>query len=392
MVQPNHRKLIIHLEYRGGENVQWPTKDDITQTLVTNIVGSDKTFNDLSNQWAIKFLILGLREAIYMILVVFKVAYDQFTVLGAKGSRLDELGYEYGVDRKGSTYAIHTVTLNKSSNVTSDTPIPDGFLLTTTPVGTNPPIKFTVIAGQNKSIPTGSSFVTGVQVQCTQAGEIGNVANGTINLVAQAGLDSVSDSVLIQHGTEIEDAEAYRARILERKRNPQRGGVPLDWKIWAESVEGVVSATVFPRNRGNGTIDIMITSADGVPSQNLLDSVQSFIDSQTPADISDGGVLVIAPTPIAIDVTLSNCIWRDGYSVTNGVPIIQTAIKDYLNIKANKDRIIRYLDLITVAKSAYDEIDPSKQPILIDFTMTTPTVNRALVSQEMSVPGTISIS
>jgi uncharacterized phage protein gp47/JayE len=372
--------------------VNWPTKDEITQTLVTNMIGDGKTINDLSNQWVSKFLILGLREAIYMIMVVFKVAYDQLTTVGAKDDKLDELGYEYGVDRKQATYAIHTVTFNKSSPVSQDTPIPDDFLVTTTPIGKNPPVQFKVVGGQNKLIAAGTSSVSGVQVKCTQAGEIGNVPAGSINLIAQAGIDYVTDSLLYQSGTEKEDNDTYRARIQERKRNPERGGTPTDWEIWAESVEGVATATVFPRNRGNGTVDIMITGPDGLPSQSLIDSVQSYLDSKTPADIADGGIQVMAPTPVAIDVTLSNCLWRDGYSATNGSPILTAAINDYINVDANKDRIIRVMDLIAIAKNTYDSIDPTMQPILIDFNLEQPTANRVLVSQEMSVPGVITIS
>lgn len=370
----------------------WPTKDEITQTLVNNIVGPGKTIEDLANQWVMKHLIVALREAIYILVVIIKAVYDQLTAVGALDDKLDEMGYEYGVDRKQATKAIHTVTLRKSSPVSVDTPVPDGFLLTTTSAGNDPPVQFRVVAGQSKLIPVGSSFVTNVQVECTEEGEIGNVPNGAINLVAQAGFDSVTDSVLYQPGTEKEDDETYRARILDRKRNPERGGVPMDYKIWAESVEGVVSATPFPRNRGNGTVDILISGPNGIPDQALIDKVQAYIDTKTPADIADGGVLVIAPTGAAVDVTLTGCEWREGYDLASGTPIVETALKDYINVQANLDRVVRVMDLIAAAKGAYDLDDPDKKPVLLDFVMAAPVENRVLANTEMSLPGTISIS
>jgi len=370
----------------------WPTKDEITQTLVNDIVGSNKTIQDLANQWVIKHLIVGLREAIYILVVVIKMVYDQLTAIGAKEDKLDEMGYEYGVDRKLAAKSIHTVTLHKSAPVVADLLVPDDFLLTTTPVGNDPPVQFRVVVGQGKYIPTGSSFIVGVQVECTQTGEIGNVPDGAINLVAQAGFDFVTDSALLQTGTEKEDDEPYRARILARKRNPERGGTSSDYKIWAESVNGVVSATVFPRNRGNGTVDIMISGPDGIPSQDLVDDVQAYIDTKIPADIADGGVLVISPTGVAVDVTLTDCVWREGYTVDTGRPIVEAALKEYINGQANLDRIIRVVNLITAASGAYDLIDTDKKPVLIDFNMTTPAANQVLDNTEMALPGTILIS
>jgi uncharacterized phage protein gp47/JayE len=370
--------------------MQFPTKDDITQSIVSNVIGEGKTIDDIPNNWVIKFLILGFREAIYMLVVVIKAVYDQFTALGATDSKLDEVGYEYGVDRKQATAAIHTVTLNKSSPVTATLQVPDNFLLTTTPVGNNPPIQFQVIPGQNLVIPIGSSSVSNVQVQCTQAGVIGNVPSSAINLVAQAGFDSVANSTLSTAGTDREDDDSYRARILDRKRNPERGGTPDDYKFWAESVQGVVFSTVFPRNRGPGTVDILITGPNGIPDQNLINTVQAYIDTKSPADIADGGVQVIAPTPVSVDITLSGCVWKD--TAVNGVPLVQSAIEDYIKIQANKDRIVRVVDLIIVAKTVCSPFDPSKEPILIDFTMSSPVANIVLDNLQMAVPGTISVT
>ena len=372
--------------------INWPTKDSITQTLVENIVGSEKTINDLANQWVMKHLILGLREAIWTLIVVIKAVYDHLTVIGASSDKLDELGYEYGVDRKQATKAIHSVTLNKSSPVAAHYQIPDNFLLTTTPNGNSPPIQYRVIPAQEKYIPSGSSSVSGVLVECTEAGETGNIPAGAINLVAQAGIDSVTNSTLIQTGQDKEDDESYRARVLERKRSPERGGTPADYKIWAESVPGVVSAIVFPRNRGNGTVDIMITGPDGIPGQTLINTVQAYINTKMPADMAGGGVLVTGGTSIIINVTLANCVWKNGYDFANGASIVEAAIKNYIKNQANVDRAVKFIDLIATARGAYDPIDLNKTPILLNFTMTDPTTDTNLSGTETAVPGTVVIS
>ncbi|MDR6883015.1 baseplate J/gp47 family protein [Bacillus sp. 3255] len=372
--------------------IQFPTKDEITQVLVTNLLGSGKTISDLPNQWVIKSLIIGLREAIYMFVVVLKLVFDQLTASGAQGSKLEEFGYEWGVDRKQATAAIHSVTLKKSSPVASNTNVPDYFLLTTTPYGSNPPMQFRVVPGQNKFIPAGGSQVTGVLVQCTEVGTSGNVLAGAINLIAQAGFDIVSDSTLVTAGADIEDIEVYRSRILERKRNPGRGGTVADYKIWAESFEGVASALVLPINRGPGTVDIVITGVEGMPSASLITECQEFIDTFTPADLDTGAIQVIAPTQVNINITLSGCVWAIGYTAATGAPIVRAALESYIISQSNINRVVRVMDIIAVAKEAFLSSDITKAPVLVDFILSGPTTNKVLASTEMAIPGAIVIT
>ncbi|WP_340701676.1 baseplate J/gp47 family protein [Brevibacillus borstelensis] len=372
--------------------VRWPTKDELTQKFVEYLIGPNKTIDDLQNQWVAKHLILGLREAVYMLVVVLKFVYDNITAVTATGEKLDELGEEYGVERKAASKAIYSVTIGKSSAVTSDTPVPDNFLVTTTPIGNDPPIQYRVIPRQAKVIPYGRTSVDEVLVECTEFGERGNVPEGAINLVAQAGFDFVSNAVVYRAGTNIEEDEVYRQRILDRKRNPGKGGTAHDYKTWAESVNGVVSALVIPLNRGNGTVDIVITGVNGIPDQVVIEECQSFIETKTPAGMADGGVKVLAPTPITINVTLENTIWTAGYSVETGSQFVQSALIDYIERQANKDRVVRVVDLLTTAKQAYNPQDPSKKPVLVDFSMSVPEANKFLANTEMAVVGQITIT
>lgn len=371
--------------------INWPTKDELTQKFVEFLVGPNKTINDLQNQWLAKHLILALREAVYLLVIVLKGVYDNLTAVTAKGTKLEEIGAEYDVNKKAASKSIYSVTIGKSSAVSADTPVPDHFLVTTTPVGSDPPIQYRVMPGQNKKIPTGSASVDGVLVECTEEGERGNVPTGAINLVAQAGFDFVSNAVVYKLGNDIEDDELYRQRILDRKRNPGKGGTEADYKSWAESVNGVVSALVVPLNRGNGTVDIVITGVNGIPDQTVIDDCQAFIDTKTPAGLADGGVKVLAPEPVIINVTLQNTVWAPGYSLESGSPWVQKDLAAYIEHQANKERIVRVLDLLTIAKQSYNPEDPSKMPVLIDFTMSAPTANHPLANTEMAVVGQIII-
>ncbi|QDX91063.1 baseplate J family protein (plasmid) [Brevibacillus laterosporus] len=372
--------------------MKFPTKDELTQELVTYIAGEGKVITDLSNQWFIKFLILALRESLFAIIIVIQSVYEQITTLGAKGEILDQRGSESGVDRKQPLKAVHSVTIWKSAPVYEDTPVPDLFLLTTTPNGSSPPIMFRVLEGQNKRIVAGQSSVENVLIECEQEGEVGNVLPNSINLIAQAGFDYVTDSKIVSYGTDLEDEEVYRGRILDRKRRPGRGGAEDDYKFWAETVQGVVSARVIPLRRGNGTIDIIITGVNGIPDQEVIKRCQAFVDKKAAAGMNEGGILVIGPKPVTINVTLSHTVWTFGFDLNSGSPYVIDNLKNYIEKTSNKDRIIRLLDLITTAKQTFEPTDSKKKnPILLDFVMEHPLENRVLAEDEMAIVGEISL-
>lgn len=376
--------------------MQWPSKEEITQILVENIVGSGKTFESIQNSWFVKHLIIALREAIWVLLLMAKMVYKNLTAITSTGKDLDDKGYDFGVDRKPAVKAQHTVTLHKSTNVARNTPVPDNFLLTTTPVGSDTPIKFTVVKGQNLSIPKGEKSVIGVIVECTQCGEIGNVPKGAINLVAQSGFDSVSDSEIYIDGVEIENDESYRKRILERKRKPSRAGVPADWERWALEVEGVTNVKCYRCARGAGTADIVIWGTNGdFPSQGLIDLCQSHIDTYTPADICDEGhgkaIMVVSPEPVEINICISDVVLKKGYTLDTVKTILENAFKLYFrDKKANKSVLM--VDCIVCVRTAYDMEDVEKSPVVLDFILSSPEQNIDMVGRQAPVLGSLTIN
>ncbi len=349
----------------------WPSKEEMTQVLIENIVGKGKKFDDLQDSWFTKHLIIALRESIWALLLVVRMVYENITVKGSSGSDLDDKGYDLGVDRNQATKAQHIVSLRKSAPVKHNTFVPDNFLLTTTPIKNNAPIKFIVMPEQNKYIPSGEQQVD-VIVECIESGEIGNVSEGAINLVAQAGFDSIGNSILHKCAVEKEKDESYRDRILARKRNPIRGGVPDDWERWAKEVSGVSMARIFRVARGPGTVDIVIWGSDGsFPSQGLIDDCQTYLDAVTPADIADGGILVVAPEPIPIDIVLSNVSLKMGYEKSEVISILEQAFTSYFQSEKAANGITK-VDCIVTARFACDPKDSDMAPIIKNFILDKP--------------------
>lgn len=364
----------------------FPAKDDITKILVENIVGKDKKFDDLQESWFTKHLIIALRETIWVLLLMSNVVYKNLTVKTASGDNLDDKGYDFGVDRKGAVKAVHTVTLSKSAAVSYDLKVPDNFLLSTTPVENNPPIKFNVIAQQNLYMLNGENTIENVLVECSEYGVIGNVSDNAINLVSQTGFDYVINSKIYIAGSEKEKDEFYRARILERKRNPSRAGVPSDWERWTLEVKGVSVAKCFRCARGPGTADIVIWNENGEVAENgLVFECQKYLDEKyMPADLADGAVLVVAPEVVTIDIIISNAVLKKGYTKEMVIPILENTFKEYFKSKKAINGIT-IVDCIVCIRTAYDSKDIEKSPVVEDFTLTYPDVNTPLTAKQSPV-------
>ena len=364
----------------------FPTKEELTEILVKNMMGEGKTFDDLQDSWFTKHLIIALREAMWVLLLVVKMVYENLTVVRASGQILDDKGYDFGVDRKCAVKAVHTVTLHKATPVLVDTPIPDGFLLTTTAIGNKPPVKFQVLVGQQKYIKIGEKTVSDVLVECTEFGTVGNVSNGAINLIAQAGFDSVTDSKIYLYGTETEADEPYRQRILERKRRPARAGVPADWERWVLEVEGVTKAKCFRCARGPGTADIIIWGKDGtIPEQGLIEKCQEYLEKNyVPADLHHGGILVAAPELVPIDISIENVVIKEGYSQEIAKEILQNAFLEFFKSEKGKE-MLSVVDCIVCIRTAFDPKDTEKTAIIEDFVLVKPTENIPMTARQSPV-------
>lgn len=111
--------------------------------------------------------------------------------------------------------------------------------------------------GPEPQVDTAHSITVNGQAQAS--GVDGNATIGTITVLtrAPATLNAVTNPTVFVGGTEPEDTETYRQRLLAWVQNPQTGS-PADLKAWAEAVAGVETATVFP----NSTTEANMLSAN----------------------------------------------------------------------------------------------------------------------------------
>lgn len=171
-----------------------------------------------------------------------------------------------------------------------------------------------VPAGTILTRADGAMFVTQedglseVTVQAAEAGSVGNTdAGAVLNLVTPiTGVQSVATVLSggITNGSDIEDIESLRARILARKQSPPMGGKLDDYVQWMLEVPGVTRAWAFRHWMGIGTVGgtfVRDNDADMFPDAAAVETMQAYVDVKRPAGSE---FFAFAPTPRRIDIDI----------------------------------------------------------------------------------------
>lgn len=144
-----------------------------------------------------------------------------------------------------------------------------------------------------------------VPYQAVEAGESGNITPGEINEFygqPPAGITFVTNLDATNDGTDEEDDETLRSRYFEATERENWHGSPAWMEAEALKVPGITSATAIKNARGEGTMDVLVTSGDGIPSQEKLDEVYAYLSDPAREPINVD-LRVIAPEGVVINLT-----------------------------------------------------------------------------------------
>jgi uncharacterized phage protein gp47/JayE len=107
----------------------------------------------------------------------------------------------------------------------------------------------------------------------------------------------------ITGGSDVENIESWRERILFRKRNPPHGGAPSDYVLWAGEVPGVTRVFVERLYAGPGTVRVF-PLMDGNGANGLPSSADISIIADHIATLSPSGALVSVAAPAALPIPI----------------------------------------------------------------------------------------
>lgn len=279
---------------------------------------------------------------------------QNFALTADRAHLIDPFGVEYDLPIKDEVSAIENATLPATTGVI----IPAG---TDFVGGLNGLLYF------NPEPVTSVASVATLALTCRTPGVIGNIQAGdTPNTLEMsrtiANAEKVATVTSIDTlGTDAEETEDYRQRILDIERSPGGGGNSADFRNWAQMHDGVVrnypySGRPFddpiasaPPHRTNYIETTEALFTDGIPDASFLAAVKLTIITNATTDIHN------QPLGLTNDTLHSEPIRRtEFYTLITGATFVSGTEAD---VKA---------DIAAALVSYYLSVDPFVQGLDID--------------------------
>lgn len=313
--------------------------------------------------------------------VNLEINWNQSLADTATGEALTRRAAEYGVNREPATKAIRRGLFYGQNNAPMDIPINSRFSLGA--------VNFVAI----ERIGLGE-----YQMQCEQAGTIGNTVSGQLLPIEYIdGLVSAELTDVLVPGQDEETDEQLRERYFEAMNEPAFGGNIADYKRKINAIDGVGATKVFPTWQGGETVKCTIIGADwNEPSPTLVNEVQTIVDPT----VNQGKGLGTAPIGHVVTITgasgeainiATTLTLASGTTISQVQGPVEEAIENYLSgLRKN------WADTSgIIVREAMIEAAILSVPGVIDVTNTTlngAAANVTLTEEQIPVLGTVTLN
>ena len=289
----------------------------------------------------------------------------------ATGEMLDQHAFLRGLSRGQAARAEGTLRFSVESAAAVDLPIPPGTVCLTAGLTAFE----TTEAG---AIAAGSLYAE-VPARAAEPGAGGNVAAGAIRTmtVAPTGVASVINPAPFSGGRAEEDDESLRTRVLDTFRVIPNGANAAYYAQQALAVPGVAAVKVLPKNRGLGTVDVVVASPSGIPAQTLLNEVRDVLRSKREIAVD---VRTVAPTAqqVTVLVQVKAAAGQDAAAVRAAV---RSAVVNWFDgTLLGQDILLAKLGQIIYAV-----------PGVENYLIVSPGADVEVTSQQLPTLGTISV-
>lgn len=261
----------------------------------------------VASLWANTFTVLGKVLALldFEHEMRRQALYQQLFASTAAEVWLKRHGFELGLTPDTGTAASGTVTVPCGGLVE---PIPEGTTFTRADGVTFSTVSVT-------PAPTIGATLDLV-VQADLVGEITNVAAGTtLTLVPVAGVpfqlggQAMVDAAGITGGVDAELLEAFRSRVLYRKRNPPQGGSVPDYVEWAQAaLSTVTNVYVDSFQNDSRSVWLCFTVSDqpnGIPTAGQVAIVEAYASDPVRRPVT-ARVFATGPTEVDVPIVITN--------------------------------------------------------------------------------------
>ena len=269
------------------------TLEEIYQALAAEFQAQTSQTAGASSELAVRFYAVAAQ--MYSLYVQAEWTRRQCFPQTAEGEELDKHARLRGVTRRAATRSVGTVRFYVDQARDTDTEVPAGTVCMTAGG-----VRFTT--DTDGAVPAGELYCE-VPVTAAETGAAGNVGQGTIVYMAlpPTGIAACANPAPLSSGQDQEGDQELRERVLATFQRLANGANNAFYQQVAMSFDGVAAVTVLPRNRGVGTVDLVPAAQEGVPDQELLDTLQEHFDRvrEIACDVK-----VIPPTVEIVDVSV----------------------------------------------------------------------------------------
>lgn len=177
-------------------------------------------------------------------------------------------------------------------------------------------------------LPVGAMEVD-AEAEAVEPGRSGNAASRTITVMTACpvGVTACTNPAAFSGGSDGEDDETLRERVLESYRRLPNGANAAWYEQTAMSHEGVAEAQAVGRARGIGTVDVYIAAEDGAPEGVLLEAVRADLQERREIAVD---VRVLAPVEESVNVAAAVAV-EDGYGFEEVRVRVEQALAAFFN-------------------------------------------------------------
>ena len=288
----------------------------------------------------------------------------------AQGEYLDLHAEMRGLRRKSAARAEGTVRFSAERS-DRDRTIPRGTVCMTAGM-----MRFQTT--EDGAIPAGSTSAD-VKVQALEAGAAGNVLAGTVTVMASApvGVASCTNPAACAGGCDAEEDETLRERVLDTYTRLPNGANSAYYQQQAMSFEQVAACCVLPRNRGVGTVDVVVATPSGVPGKELLDELTDYFNVRREISVD---VSVLPPKPVTVNLTVKVKPEAGG-----SLAVVKTAVAAAVTGWFTGQRLGQSVLLAQLTALVF------ACPGVANCTVTAPAADVAIQADELPVLGTLTV-
>ncbi|MBS4932950.1 MAG: baseplate J/gp47 family protein [Clostridiales bacterium] len=325
-------------EFTNPDFVEGNSEEEIQERMMANL---PEGIDDMPGGFPYDFTMpTAIQKAEIMNFIIPRILMIMFPQF-AWGDWLDLHGTQCSLKRREATKASGYVNLSGQDGVE----IPIGTVFCTPATDTNSSIEF-----ESTELVVVSDSSAKVPISAVQTGTSSNVAAGTVTLALKpiTGIDSITNEFAVTGGTEEEEDDVFRERIMDANANKGTSyiGNVSDYRRWAMEVAGVGSVTIVPTPDGvGGKVKIIVVDANGQPAnESILKEVYDHImapndplDRLAPAGAS---IEVVAPTTGNINYSANIALNEMGNIETVKTEFI-SSLAEYYEV-AKKEGVLRY--------------------------------------------------